>query len=173
MKKISKLSIAGILIALNIVMTRIFSYTVPIAGMPTLRLSFGEIPIFLSGALLGPFYGAACGAIADLVGFPINPTGPYFPGFTFSAAMTGFIPGLIIRYFKNYKVSTLVVAITTSHFITSIVLNTMFLNLFYGVAVMALLPARIFSFFVMVPIYVFLTNILLKSISHTRLRTLT
>ena len=64
----------------------------------TVRLSFGEIPIMLAGILFGPFAGALTGIAADLLGYMINSAGlAYFPGFTLSAALIGFIPGLLLK----------------------------------------------------------------------------
>ena len=67
-----RVAFAGMFIALNIVLTRFFSYTVVIGGVQNIRLGFGEIPVILSGIMLGPVYGAITGALADLIGYPFN-----------------------------------------------------------------------------------------------------
>ena len=58
----------GLLTAVSIVLTRVFGVMVPIAGVGALRLSFGEIPIMLTGVLFGPLPGALTGIAADVVG---------------------------------------------------------------------------------------------------------
>jgi len=73
----------GLLTAISIVLTRVFGFIIPIAGVGALRISFGEIPIMLSGILFGPVAGAVTGVAADLIGYAINSHGgAFFPGFT-------------------------------------------------------------------------------------------
>jgi ECF transporter S component (folate family) len=95
---------AGLLTGISIVLTRAFSVMVPLAGLPALRIGFGDIPIIISGILLGPMVGALTGTVTDLVGFMINPMGgAFFPGFTLSAALRGAIPGLIYWLIRSGK----------------------------------------------------------------------
>ncbi|MBS4535442.1 folate family ECF transporter S component [Clostridium sp. D2Q-14] len=89
---------ASLLTAISIILTRAFSIMVPIAGAQALRITFGGIPIAISGILFGPIVGALTGITADLVGVMINPMGPYFPGFTLTAGLSGFIPGIFYHY---------------------------------------------------------------------------
>ncbi|MFP4200841.1 MAG: folate family ECF transporter S component, partial [Clostridia bacterium] len=80
----------ALLIAISVILTRVFGIMLPVGGVMSLRISFGEIPIYLSGILFGPFAGAAAGAIADLIGVMVAGM-DFFPGFTVSAAVAGFI----------------------------------------------------------------------------------
>jgi len=161
--KARKIAFTGLFIALNIVLTRFLGQIVPIAGIPGLRLSFGEIPLVLSGIVLGPAYGAVCGALADLLGFPINMQGPYFPGFTLSAALTGLLPGLMRNLInKDRPWLSLTIVITITSLITSIILNTLWLNLMMGKAFAVLLPPRILANLIMIPIYVIVVRLILK-----------
>ncbi|NLK97869.1 MAG: folate family ECF transporter S component [Epulopiscium sp.] len=86
----------GLLASISIVLTRLFSYMIPLAGLPALRIGFGDIPVIISGMLFGPIAGGLTGGVSDLLGFILNPMGgPYIPGFTISAVLRGLIPGLI------------------------------------------------------------------------------
>lgn len=90
---------ASLLAGLSIIFTRVFSFMIPLAGLPALRIGFGGLPIMISGILFGPLVGGVVGLVADLIGFLLNPMGgTYFPGFTISAALTGIIPGLIYKW---------------------------------------------------------------------------
>ncbi|HHY82658.1 MAG TPA: folate family ECF transporter S component [Clostridiales bacterium] len=158
-----RIAFAGSFIALNIVLTRVLGQIVPIAGLPALRLSFGEIPLFLSSIILGPMYGAICGALADLLGFPINPQGPYFPGFTLSAALAGFLPGFMGKLVKKgwtWLSLTIVISITT--IIISMILNTLWLSMMFDKAFLVLVPPRIIASLIMIPIYVIVIKLFLK-----------
>jgi len=95
---------AGLLAGLSIVLTRAFSFMIPLAGLPALRIGFGSLPVIIAGILFGPLVGGAVGVVADLIGFMINPMGgAYFPGFTVSAALNGVIPGLVYLGIRKIK----------------------------------------------------------------------
>lgn len=95
---------ASLLAGLSIVLTRVFAFMVPLAGLPALRIGFGAIPIMISGILFGPVVGGFTGAVADVVGFLINPMGgAFFPGFTISSALSGVIPGMVYYFIKGKK----------------------------------------------------------------------
>lgn len=90
--RLRKIVTAGLLIALNIVLTRFMSFV--IAGH--IRIGFGLLPTHIAGYLLGPLGGFAVGAGADLLGVMINSFGqtPH-PGMTLSSGLQGLIPGLL------------------------------------------------------------------------------
>ncbi len=94
---------ASLLTAISIVLTRVFSIILPIAGLPALRIGFGEIPILISGIIYGPLLGGITGAIADLIGVMVNPQGAFFPGFTLSSILWGVIPGVLYSLIKKNK----------------------------------------------------------------------
>lgn len=95
---------ASLLTAISIVLTRAFSLILPLAGLPALRIGFGEIPIIISGIIYGPLWGGLTGAIADLIGVMINPQGAFFPGFTLSSILWGVIPGILYSLVKKNKI---------------------------------------------------------------------
>lgn len=94
---------ASLLTAISIVLTRVFSIMVPLAGLPALRIEFGPVPIMITGILYGPFWGALAGIIADLIGVMINPMGAFHPGFTISSMLWGAIPGVLYSLIKRNK----------------------------------------------------------------------
>ncbi|MFP4017550.1 MAG: folate family ECF transporter S component, partial [Halanaerobiales bacterium] len=86
------------LIALSIILTRVFSLRIAIGGVEGIRIGFGALPIILASVLFGPLAGGIVGAVSDVLGFFINPMGAYMPHFTLTAFLTGFIPGFIVYY---------------------------------------------------------------------------
>lgn len=95
---------ASLLTAISIVLTRVFSIMVPLAGLPALRIEFGPIPLIISGILYGPLWGGLAGIIADLIGVMINPMGAYFPGFTLSSMLWGALPGALNLLVKRNNI---------------------------------------------------------------------
>lgn len=147
----------GLLTAVSIVLTRIFGVVIPIAGVGALRLSFGEIPIILAGVLFGPIGGGLTGLASDLIGYIINSHGgPFFPGFSLSAVLTGLIPGWILykrrRSLSLYRVGATVLV---TDLVAGIFLNTLWLTLLYGQGFFVILPMRVLARLVTLPIYTF------------------
>lgn len=111
----------GLLAAISIVLTRVFSYMIPLAGLPALRIGFGDIPVIISGILFGPIAGGLTGGVSDILGFILNPMGgPYIPGFTISAVLRGLIPGVIFWLIreKNIKFNFHIANMIFSIFLT-------------------------------------------------------
>jgi len=162
-KRIRKMAYTGLFIAISVILTRFFAGNIYLLGIFALRLSFGEVPIMLSGILLGPVYGAICGALSDIIGYAINPVGgPYFPGFTLASALTGLIPGLIAKYYRhswNWSSLTTTVIITSA---ITVLLNTLWLSLLSGKAYLALLPTRIIGKALLIPAYVIILKLAIK-----------
>ena len=156
---------SAILVALAIILTRFLSVMLT----ENLRLGIGWMPIVLTGTLYGPFVGAICGVVEDLLGIIINSQGTVHFGFTLSAMLTGLIPGLISYYFMKNKSDNLVIAVSciAVAIIVHCLLNTLWLSQLYGNGFLVLLPTRV----VKVAIETFLvivtgqiTNSLLKKI---------
>lgn len=160
---------AGFLVAISIVMTRFLYFMVPLAGMPALRISFGEIPLMISGLLFGPVVGGISGIAADLIGVTINPQGAFHPGFALSSMLWGVIPGLFGLYFKSkakngniFSTQRIVFTVVVSIVIISLGLNTLWLSTMFGKGFMVLLPGRVMSAFVNIPLQSFIIRLLIK-----------
>lgn|SRR5690554_89676 len=144
----------SLLTAVSIVLTRVFGVVLPLGGFAALRLSFGEIPIMLAGVLFGPLPGAVTGAAADLIGYLVNPHGgPYFPGFTISAILTGLIAGLMMHKRRSYTWQQMGMMVAVNDLITSVFMNTFWLVIMYGLNVWVILPTRLLARLVTIPIY--------------------
>jgi len=225
---------AGLFISMSLVLKVIFNIIIPLAGVPALRINFASIPLMLSGIILGPLPGFLTGAAADIINFIVKPDGPFFPGFTLTSGLIGFLPGIVFKYSKrdiNYnlvntifisllsvgfvsvfianglltfdngifydgkplnpvyivgffllvaiyliipiKVSSsakdlrmnkIVFSISVTQLITSIILNTYFLYVLYGIGIMITLPARILTNFFMIPLYSIVISAILNAI---------
>jgi ECF transporter S component (folate family) len=107
----------SLLIALNIILSRFLGVMLPIAGFPTIKISFSHVPLFLAGILYGPLAGFICGFVSDYIGsFISNGAGAFLPGlgffFSISAGLVGMIPALIYKYTEKriidfYKINTI------------------------------------------------------------------
>lgn len=154
---------AGLLAAICLILKRFMS--VMLAG-GTIRLGFGNIPLELSGILLGPVIGGLTGVAEDLIGFFTNPAGgAFFPGFTLSAALTGIIPGIIFMNNKGkYPIWKIAIAVVIVNLVISLGLDTYWLSMIYNKGFMILLPGRIVARLIIAPIEVFVIYILANRI---------
>lgn len=153
----------GLLTAVSIVLTRIFGLGIPLFGFIGLRITLGEVPLILAGILFGPWAGALAGVGSDLIGYLINPFGgPFFPGFAISAGLTGLLPGLLLhRRRENLMLWQVAAAVLFTDFISGVLLNTLWLTMLYGKGFFVILPTRLLTRLVTLPVYtgaVFLLN---------------
>jgi ECF transporter S component (folate family) len=138
MKKTKVITFMGLLIALNVLLTHV----VPVIQTEILRISFGFVPLSLSGMLFGPIGGGVCGVLSDLLGMLIAGKGGYFPGFTLSAFLSGAIYGLFL-YRKPKSLARIALAVLCVTISVNLGLNTLWLTFLQGKGFLALLPVRI------------------------------
>ncbi len=163
------LVLAAIFVAMNIILSRLGAIML---FNGSVRFSFGNIPLILSGLVLGPGAGAMTGGIADLLGFFINSHGGAFhPGFTLSSVLTGTIPGIVMFLSPTKKSSLLNVAVSNISIliIVSLLLNTYWLSQLQGNAYLVLLPARAATSIIITVLNILITYPLVKSLEKTGL----
>ncbi|NLM97490.1 MAG: folate family ECF transporter S component, partial [Halanaerobiaceae bacterium] len=150
-----RLVFMSFLIALSIILTRILSIRVPIGGVEGIRIGFGGLPIIFAGVIGGPVAGGVVGAMSDMLGYFINPIGPYMPHFTLTSFLTGYIPGLIIKYVFRKKAGfySLFTAIAIGQITTSVILVPLFVNMLFKTPLEVLLIPRVISQAVHIPLY--------------------
>lgn len=123
---IRQLTLTALMAALSIVLTRIVSILV-MGGSN--RIGLGLVPIHLTGFLLGPFWGALCGLISDLIGVLINPMGTIFWGITVTTVLQGVIPGVVIRLWKGEDRRGIVIAMVISYVLLSLLMQSYWLSI--------------------------------------------
>ncbi len=167
MKKLNAKAITyyALLIALNVILTRVGSIRIGGGGVEFVRIGFGGFPVVFAGLVFGPIAGGIIGAIGDIVGMIISPMGGYLPHFTLNAALAGIIPGVVMIKCKDKKCITsfwkLLLAVSAGQIISGVILWSYFMNLLFGTPYAAILPTRIISHLVNIPIYVYMTKVLI------------
>ena len=169
MKKLStkQITLVALFSTLMVILTQFFSIYIPFFGINGSRIGFGHIPLLLSGFLLGPLAGAATGAIGDIIGGIIFPTGgAYFPGFTLSAIVVGLIPGLLkkIAGKRILKPWMVIATVLITEIISSVFMNTLWISMMSGTPFWASFAARAPLSAVKAAVYGFLTAPLYKTL---------
>lgn len=148
------LACSALLIALDIILTRFLAINTQF-----LRISLGMIPVAVAGMAFGPLWGGLVGAIGDILGMLIFPSGAYFPGFTVTAALTGIVYALFV-YKKEAKVISIALASAIVCIGLNLLLDTLWLNIMYGSGFLAILPARTVKCILNIPIYTIILHLL-------------
>ena len=85
----------------------------------TWEIGFAWIALAVCGMLYGPLVGGVAGAVGDTLGFIVSPNGGFFPGFTLSAFIMGFLYGLFLYgkpvSLKRILSAELVVIVIVAH----------------------------------------------------------
>lgn len=162
--KVSTVAMCGMLIALQVIL-RFFTINVTLI----LRVGFAFLPVAAASMLFGPLTGGIVGALGDVITYFVNPTGPYFPGFTISGYVSGFLYGLILykRPVGFFRALSAKAAVTV---VISFVLNPIWLAIFYGKAFLAVLAARIVPQLALLPVDVAMLFIMLKILDKMPVR---
>ena len=117
MKNVRSLTVAALLVALAVTLKFL-----KIVITPTLEFSFAFLANASAGFLFGPFVSGTVGALADVLGYLVRPTGPFFPGFTLNAIINGVVYGLIL-YKKPLSMKRVVIArVIKTRFIKAVIL---------------------------------------------------
>lgn len=138
---------SGLLLAIQMVLS---SYGV-IEVTDSLKISLAHLALAPTAILFGPVVAGLQGALSDILGFLLKPTGPYFPGFTLTALLGGLIYGLFL-YKTEKKLWQIICARLVIIVFVNICLNTVFLTMLYGPSRLATLPVRAFKNIIQLPV---------------------
>ena len=163
LKETRILTLAAMLTAVGIILG---FFKIPISQIIEIR--FGSLPIAVAGMSLGPGIAAVVGALIDIGGYLVKPTGPFFPGFTISGIVSGLIFGAIL-YKKELHPVRILVALLVHTLIVGIIMNTFWLDFMYikkgfFITLMARLPKEL----AMIPINYILLSIFLFALHRIK-----
>ena len=164
LKKPKNLTLAALLLAISVVLSFL---KIPITNIIEVR--FNSLPIAMTGYFFGPFVGGIVGMLSDVLGYIVKPTGPFFPGFTVSSALSGVFYGLILyRGRGELSLPKVLVAEAVQTVVISMFLNSLWLSVLYGNGFWVVFSARVIKSLVMYPVNVALLTMVLKPIVRIR-----
>ncbi|MDR1764730.1 MAG: folate family ECF transporter S component [Lachnospiraceae bacterium] len=165
--RLKKIITVALLVCIEIILTRFCSINTTFV-----RFGFGFIPVAVTGMLFGPLWAGGAAAMGDFLGAILFPTGPYFPGFTLTAFITGAIYGLFLYGYDVKRSSyghvlrgfplTLrtVIAVLLVTILCDLCLNTVWLSILYQKAYMAYLFSRVLKTIIMTPVQIILLRLI-------------
>lgn len=160
-RHIKTLCAIGMLGALCIIIN---NFTIAIGDF--LKIGFSSECNVLVGCLFGPAASMIFGAAMDLLKFLVHPTGAYFWGWTFDAAVAGLIFGFGL-YKKKITFWRVFFVRLANAILVNVLLGTYWLDVMYGKGFIALLPTRLFKNIVMVPIETMIFLIIYQALNKS------
>ena len=135
-ERLLSLAVLALLLAVEVVLSRFLS-----VSLWNVKFGFAFIPVVLAAHLYGTLGCIAVGALGDLVGALLFPIGPYFPGFTLTAALCGAVYGLCLR--DRITVWRTLAAVGFSQIVGTLLLNTLWISVLYDSPFWPLLLTRL------------------------------
>jgi len=152
------LVIVALLTAVQIVISRFFSIS-----LWNLKIGFGFVPVMLAGMLFGPLAGGLVGGLSDFIGAILFPIGPYFPGFTLTAALTGAMFGWVLH--KRQSFGRVCGVVLFNQLVLGLLVNSLWISVLYGSPYFGLLLTRLVQYAILVPVEVIITWFALRILS--------
>ncbi|MDO5401909.1 MAG: folate family ECF transporter S component [Eubacteriales bacterium] len=177
-KNLRSVVTVALLIALHTVMAMFLSIQVT----SSLRISLSFLANCIIGCMYGPVMGFVAGGLGDIIQFILKPTGPYFVGWTLSAALACMIYGCFfygtfkkqegknekklfdIRFFVRCAT-----ALTFDTILINILLGTCWVSFMYGKGFAFYLTSRFIKNAVQLPINIILTYYVLSVVRKLRI----
>ena len=145
----------AVLIALNIVITRLFGYD---AG--PVRISFTFVPLSLGSIMFGPFWGAVLALIADVLGQFLKGSPPWL-GFCISTVLYGLSFGLFL-YKKEKSLFKITLCVILQQIFIDAILGSFWFYHYMGTPFSAALLARGIDALCMIPVEIIVIKYMCK-----------
>lgn len=146
----SSLAICGMLLALRVVLGYFANFTQ--VFILSVKIGFNFLPIAIAALLFGPVAACIVGGAGDMLSFFLNPQGgAYFPGWTISGIIAGFIYGLFLYKKRVHPVRIVLCLITTGIFV-ELLLGTVWLYLQYSFPFAETLLTRSLTLLIKTPV---------------------
>ena len=130
-KRILKIVLAGLFASLSVVIGIIcknhFTFDI------YYRVTFENLPIILSGIILGPLYGGAIGAVSDIISCVASTNPAVNPVITVGAASVGITAGVMAKFIiKKHSVIQYIICTFSAHIIGQVIIKSVAKILFMG-----------------------------------------
>lgn len=157
LRRTRTIALTGVLLAAQIALASYGSLRLT----DSLWVSLSHLALAPTAMLFGPVVAAVQAAASDILSFLIRPSGPYFPGFTLTALLSGVIYGVAL-YRTRCTLAHIVIARAAIVVLLNILLNTLFLAMLYGPSYFATMPARALKSLIQWPIDCVLLAVVLR-----------
>ena len=165
-KSVRYLTLAAMLTAISVVIGIICKNFLNFGG-GLFRVTFENLPIILSGILMGPWVGGMVGAASDLVSYMLS-SQIYPPNLivTAGAMAVGIVSGLVAKYAVRKRGNKqIILSASLAHMAGSMIIKPIGLYQFYGILVLWRIPL----YLVIAPIEILILCLAFKRQSFKKL----
>lgn len=142
-RRILILAVVGVLVAVNIVLARFFSFRIWSS-----TIGFAFVTVAVAARVYGPVPAMLVAGLGDFVGAILFPIGPYFPGFTLTAVLTALCTSLFV--YRKVSFGRVVASVLINEILGSLLLNTYWISVLYGKHFMEYLLTRVVQVVLMI-----------------------
>ncbi|MBO5543088.1 MAG: folate family ECF transporter S component [Oscillospiraceae bacterium] len=158
------LATLSILVAMEVIIARFGT----IRPTESIKISLDFIPIVVAAILYGPVPAVIMSILADVLGAFLFPVGPFFPGFTLTAAVTGLIYGLLLN--KKQTMPHVVLPVVLQQGVCSMLINTFWLHVLYSLPYLPTMAARLVQCAVVTALQIVVIPLIAKTILSVQKR---
>ncbi|MBQ9268253.1 MAG: folate family ECF transporter S component [Oscillospiraceae bacterium] len=126
LKSLRRLVFAALICALCVVVGSLF-----ITVGDNLRVKFTFFFVAVGSAVYGPILGLLVGAVSDILGYVLFPSGAFFPGYTLSSMLGALIYALLL-YRKKITVLRLFCAKFLVNYLVNVLLGSLWSRMMFG-----------------------------------------
>lgn len=160
-KKLRVIVVCGMMGALGIVL----DYFGTIRILPYVRIGLADMPNRTVDYLFGPVVGCIFGGAMDIIKFILHPDGTFFIGYTLSAMAAPLIFGAF-TYRRKLSIWRVLAAEVLIKVFVNLGMNTLWSAILYQKAIMAILPARIISNVIQLPVDTIVIWLLMNAVTR-------
>ena len=146
LKKLKTIVITGLLIAIGIILGQ---FSIQLTQSTKIGISF--IATQLTAMLFGPVVGGIMGGVSDVLKFIIKPTGNFLIGYTINAMLGPMIYGIML-YKKPISFWRILISKAVVAVLINLILGCYWQYLYFGAAIVAILPGKILQQVIQVPV---------------------
>ncbi len=158
MKKSMVITISGLTIALNVIL----SHFIVIQPAPFIRFGISFIAVAICSMMCGPINGGIAAAIGDILGVFFFPSGGYIPGITVCAFLSGWVFGMFMYKKTPSLLRTSLAAVIICIFNNGILKSLWLYLALPGYTFWAILVPRMITNLIILPIQIALVYLLWK-----------
>ena len=130
LKSVRYLALLALFIGIKTVLAGVY---IPVSE--NLRISVTFLVTTVEAAIFGPAAGIISGAVTDILGYMLFPTGPFFIGYTITAMSSLLIYSLFF-YRRQISVAKIIGAKTLVNYLVNVLMGSLWSSIMFGKAYM-------------------------------------
>ena len=146
LRSVKYLALMAVFIGIKTVLSGVF---IPVSD--NLRISVSFLVTTLEAFIIGPAAGIVSGALTDILGYMLFPTGPFFFGYTITA-MSSMLVYALFFYRRQISVLKIIGAKATVNYLINVLMGSLWSAMMYGKAYLYYMTKSLVKNSVLLPV---------------------